>query len=154
MGRTVQRMNRFVRRGILGALAGSAASTPLLFLTTARGAELALALVAGAIYSACLPPTRGAYADNIMAAASLGIPLWGITSILLLPVISRNQMAMAAVDIQAQFAPLVGWILCGALLGAFLQSFSEIAETLYGVSTRRGEQTAPKFNRRHHLPPA
>lgn len=129
-------MNRFVRRGILGALAGSAASIPLLYLTTARGAELALALVAGSIYSACVPPTRGAYADNIMAAASLGIPLWGITSILLLPVLSGNQMAMAAVDIQAQFAPLVGWIVCGALLGAFLQSFSEIAETLYGAEVQ------------------
>jgi NADH dehydrogenase len=125
-------MNRFVRRGILGALPGSAASTPLVFLTTSRGAELALALVAGSIYSACVPPTRGAYADNIMTAASLGIPLWGITSILLLPLLSGNQMAMTTVDIQAQFAPLVGWILCGALLGAFLQSFSEIAETLYG----------------------
>jgi NADH:ubiquinone reductase (H+-translocating) len=125
-------MNRFVRRGILGALAGSAASTPLLLLTTARGADVALALVAGSVYSACVPPTRGAYADNIMAAASLGIALWGITSILLLPLLSGNQMAMTTVDIQAQFAPLVGWILCGALLGAFLQSFSEIAETLYG----------------------
>jgi NADH dehydrogenase len=129
-------MNRFVRRGILGALAGSAASTPLMFLTTATGAELALVLVAGSLYSACVPPTRGAYADNIMAAASLGIPLWGITSILLLPILSGNQMAMAAVDIQAQFAPLVGWILCGALLGAFLQAFSEIAETLYGAEVQ------------------
>jgi NADH dehydrogenase len=129
-------MTRFVRRAILGALAGSAASTPLMFLTTATGAELALVLVAGSLYSACVPPTRGAYADNIMAAASLGIPLWGITSILLLPVLSGNQMAMATVDIQAQFAPLVGWILCGALLGAFLQAFSEIAETLYGAEVQ------------------
>jgi len=140
-------MNRFVRRGILGALAGSAASTPLMFLTTSRGAELALALVAGAIYSACVPPTRGAYADNIMAAASLGIPLWGVTSILLLPVLSRNQMAMAAVDIQAQFAPLVGWILCGALLGAFLQSFSEIAETLYGAEVQPSSSPATSLTR-------
>ena len=140
-------MNRFVRRGILGALAGSAASTPLLFLTTARGTELALAVVAGSIYSACYPPTRGAYADNIMASASLGIPLWGITSILLLPLLSGNQMAMAAVDIQAQFAPLVGWILCGALLGAFLQAFSEIAETLYGAEAQPSSLPATNLPR-------
>lgn len=129
-------MNRFVRRAILGALAGSVAATPLLFLSTARGDELALALVAGSIYSACFPPTRGAYADNIMASASLGIPLWGISSILLLPLLAGNRMAMAAVDMQAQFAPLVGWILCGALLGAVLQTFSEIAENLYGAEAQ------------------
>jgi NADH dehydrogenase len=140
-------MNRFVRRGILGALSGSAASTPLMFLTAAGGTELAVALVAGSIYSACYPPTRGAYADNIMAAASLGIPLWGITSILLLPLLSGGQMAMAAVDIQAQFAPLVGWILCGALLGAFLQSFSEIAETLYGSETQPSSLPATNLTR-------
>jgi NADH:ubiquinone reductase (H+-translocating) len=140
-------MNRFVRRGILGALAGSAASTPLMFLTTAGGAELAVALVAGLIYSACYPPARGAYADNIMASASLGIPLWGITSILLLPLLSGNQMAMAAVDVQAQFAPLVGWILWGALLGAFLQAFSEIAETLYGAEAQPSSLPATSLKR-------
>jgi NADH:ubiquinone reductase (H+-translocating) len=140
-------MNRFVRRGILGALAGSAASTPLMFLTTAGGAELAVALVAGSIYSACYPPTRGAYADTIMASASVGIPLWGITSILLLPLLSGNQMAMAAVDIQAQFAPLVGWILWGALLGAFLQAFSEIAETLYGAEAQPSSLPATSLKR-------
>jgi NADH dehydrogenase len=140
-------MTRFVRRAILGALAGSAATTPLMFLTTATGAELALVLVAGSLYSACVPPTRGAYADNIMAAASLGIPLWGITSILLLPVLSGNQMAMATVDIQAQFAPLVGWILCGALLGAFLQAFSEIAETLYGAEVQPSSSPTTSLTR-------
>src|ERR1700722_1962066 len=129
-------MNRFVRRAILGALAGSAASTPLMFLTVARSAELVLALVAGSIYSACFPPARGAYADNIMASASLGIPLWGISSILVLPLLAGNRMAMGAVDMQAQFAPLVGWILCGALLGAVLQTVSEIAENLYGVEAQ------------------
>ena len=147
MGGLYNRMNRFVRRGILGALAGSAASTPLMFLTTARGAELAVALVAGSIYSACYPPARGAYADNIMASAALGIPLWGITGILLLPLLSGNQMAMAAVDIQAQFASLVGWILCGALLGAFLQSFTEITETLYGAEAQPSSSPATNLPR-------
>jgi hypothetical protein len=129
-------MNRFVRRGFLGALAGFAASTPLLFLSATRGAELAVAIVAGSIYSACVPPARSSYADSIMAAASLGIPLWGTSSIVLRPLLSGGPMALGAVDMRAQFAPLVGWILCGALLGACLQAFNEIAETLYGAEAQ------------------
>jgi NADH dehydrogenase len=70
-----------------------------------------------------------------MAAASLGIPIWGITSVILLPLLSGNQMAWDAVGMQGHFAPLVGWILFGALLGGILQIASEIAEIRYGPET-------------------
>ena len=73
-----------------------------------------------------------------MAAASLGIPIWGITSVILLPLLSGNQMAWAAVGMQGHFAPLVGWILYGALLGGLLQIASEIAEIRYGPETSTG----------------
>jgi NADH:ubiquinone reductase (H+-translocating) len=99
------------------------------------GAELAVAIVAGSMYGACVPPARGAYADSIMAAASLGIPIWGITSVILLPVLSGNHMAWNAVGMQGHFAPLVGWILFGALFGGILQIVSEIAEIRYGPET-------------------
>jgi NADH:ubiquinone reductase (H+-translocating) len=70
-----------------------------------------------------------------MAAASLGIPIWGITSVILLPLLSGNQMAWDAVGMQTHFAPLVGWILFGALLGGLLQIANEIAEIRYGPET-------------------
>jgi NADH dehydrogenase len=41
-------------------------------------------------------------------------------------------MAWNAVGMQGHFAPLVGWILFGALLGGILQIVSEIAEIRYG----------------------
>jgi NADH dehydrogenase len=125
-------MNRFIRRGFLGALAGSAAGTPLLFLGTTGRPEFAVAIVAGSMYAACVPPARGAYADSIMAAAALGIPIWGITSVILLPLLSGSHMAWDAVGMQGHFAPLVGWILFGVLLGGILQVVSEIAEIRYG----------------------
>jgi NADH:quinone reductase (non-electrogenic) len=128
-------MNRFARRGLLGALAGSAAATPVLLLSTTAGPEFALAVVAGVIYGACAPPARGAYPDSIMAAASLGIPIWGITSVILLPLLSGNRMAWDAVGMQGHFAPLVGWILFGAMLGGILQIANEIAEIRYGPET-------------------
>jgi NADH dehydrogenase len=125
-------MNRFVRRGVLGALAASAAGTPLLLLSTTGGVEFALGIVAGALYGACLPPPRGAYADSIMATASLGIPIWGITNVVLLPLLSGNHMAWDAVGMQGHFAPLVGWIMFGALLGGIFQIASEVAESRFG----------------------
>jgi NADH:ubiquinone reductase (H+-translocating) len=125
-------MNRFVRRGVLGAISASAAGTPLLLLSSTGGPEFAVAIVAGSMYGTCVPPVRGAYADSIMATASLGIPIWGITSVILLPLLSGNHMAWDAVGMQGHFAPLVGWILFGALLGGILQLLSEIAEIRYG----------------------
>ena len=94
-----------------------------------------MAVLAGAIYGACAPPARGAYADSILAAASLGIPIWGITSVILLPLLAGNQMAWDAVGMQGHFAPLVGWILFGALLGGILQIATEMVEIRYGPET-------------------
>ena len=128
-------MNRFVRRALLGALSGSAAATPLLFLSTSGRLEFVVAIAAGSMYAACVPPARGSYADSITAAASLGIPLWGIASVILLPVLSGNRMAWDAVGMQTHFAPLVGWILFGASLGAILKTLSEIVTIRFGPET-------------------
>jgi NADH:ubiquinone reductase (H+-translocating) len=139
-------MNRFVRRALLGALSGSAAATPMLFLSTNGGLEFVVAIAAGSMYAACVPPARGSYADSITGAASLGIPLWGISSVILLPVLSGNRMALDAVGMQTHFAPLVGWILFGALLGAILKTVSEIVEV------RLGPETMPAFTPSTKLP--
>ena len=139
-------MNRFVRRALLGALSGSAAAAPLLFLSARGGLEFVLAIAAGSMYAACVPPARGSYADSITGAASLGIPLWGISSVILIPVFSGNRMALDAVGMQTNFAPLVGWILFGALLGAILKTVSGIVEV------RLGPETMPAFTPSTKLP--
>ena len=48
-------MNRFVRRGFLGAFAGATAGTPMLFLSSNGGFEFAMAIAAGSLYGACVP---------------------------------------------------------------------------------------------------
>jgi hypothetical protein len=53
-------MNRFIRRGFFGALAGSVAGAPLLFLSATGGPEFAVAVAAGSMYGAYVPPARGA----------------------------------------------------------------------------------------------
>jgi len=138
-------MNRFVRRGLLGGLAASAASVPLLILSPTKGLEFVVAIAAGSLYGASVPPARDVYADNVMSGASLGIPLWGITSVVFLPLLAGNTMAWDAVGMQAQFAPLVGWILFGALLGAVLQLLTGV------VATRYGAEAAPASAPSAHL---
>ena len=140
-------MNRFVRRALLGALSGSAAATPLLLLSTRGRLEFMLAIAAGSMYAACIPRARGSYADSITGAASLGIPLWGISSVILLPVLSGNRMALDAAGMQTHFAPLVGWILFGALLGAILKTVSEMAEVWLGTETVPALTPAAKLPR-------
>jgi hypothetical protein len=62
-------MNRFIRRGFFGALAGSAAGARLLFLNATRGPEFAVAVAAGSMYGAYVfLRLEGAYADSITRA--------------------------------------------------------------------------------------
>jgi NADH dehydrogenase len=97
--------------------------------------EFALAAIAGSIYALCFPPNTGTYADNIMASASLGIPLWGVTDVILIPFLSGNHMAWDMEAMKNNFAPLLVWILFGAALGALLQVFSQLAEARFGPET-------------------
>jgi NADH:ubiquinone reductase (H+-translocating) len=124
-------MNRFLRRAILGALASSIAGLALVLLHTMSFPEFAVAVIAGTTYASCFPPA-GLYADNIMAAASLGIPLWGVTNVIFIPLVFTNRMAWDAAGMKNNFAPLLDWILFGAGLGALLQLMSRIAETQFG----------------------
>ena len=124
-------MNRLLRRGISGALASSVAGLSLVFLHAISLPEFAVALIAGTLYAICFPPA-GVYADNVMAAASLGIPLWGITNVIFIPLAFTNHMAWDAAGMRNNFGPLLDWIVFGAGLGALLQLVSSIAETQFG----------------------
>lgn len=128
-------MNRFLQRGLLGALAAAVAGMPLVFLHAMSLLEFALAVIAGSIYAMCFPPIKGAYADNIMASASLGIPLWGITDVILIPFLSGNHIAWDIAEMKNNFASLLVWILFGATLGALLQLFSQLAKVRFGPET-------------------
>src|SRR6202012_2710038 len=125
-------MNRFVRRGFVGAFAGATAGTPMLFLNSNGGLEFAAAIAAGSLYGACVAPVRDAYADNIMAAASMGIPLWGIASIICVPWFSSRHMAWSAAGMESHFWLLGEWVLFGVVMGAILQIASDVASLVCG----------------------
>jgi NADH dehydrogenase len=89
-------------------------------------------MVVGAVYSAGLRPTRRAYVDNFLTGAALGIPLWGLISVIAIPLLSGKTPEWSADQMRGHFPALVGWVLYGALVGLLTQALTDIAETVVG----------------------
>ena len=125
-------MNTLMRRSVIGAIAGALSSAALV----AAGGHLFLSVVLGAVigaaYSATLRPTSGTYVDNLMAAAALGVPLWTIVSIIVLPLISGQMPEWSAGQMRQLFPMLVGWVIYGAGLGLATQALNGIVERVLG----------------------
>lgn len=125
-------MNRYLRRGSIGLLAGFASG---LFLSGALGSislGIFLGAVLGLVYGMAFHPARHAYADSAMTAAAFGLPLWGLINVIALPLASGRSPAWTAAGMRAQFQPFVGWVLFGASLGLLAQALHEIVLRRFG----------------------
>jgi NADH:ubiquinone reductase (H+-translocating) len=104
-------------------------------------------VVVGAIYSASLKPTRHAYVDNLMTGAALGIPLWGLISVIAIPLLSGQMPEWSAEQMREHFPALVSWVLYGASLGLIIQGLTDIAERILGPEVEV-ESPAQQENKR------
>src|SRR6516165_12291827 len=129
-------MTGSIRKAALGALAGAAASAPLALSLGRASSSIALAAVIGAIYAVSMRRMPHAYVDNLMTAGALGIPLWGLISVVVLPILSGQELELNAEEMIARFPALVGWVLYGALLGLFTQALGDIAEHMFGPEAK------------------
>jgi NADH:ubiquinone reductase (H+-translocating) len=125
-------VNTLLRRSVIGAIAGVLSSAALVATSEHPLLSVVLGFGIGAAYSATLRPTRGAYVDNLMAGASLGVPLWTLISIIVLPLSFGQMPEWSAAQMRQLFPALVGWVIYGAGLGLTTQALNDIVERAIG----------------------
>jgi hypothetical protein len=128
-------ISRISRRILIGSVAGGLASLVLvsmlhhILLSFLLGTALALA------YAIVVPPSREAYVDRLMSGAAMGIPLWGLISVIAIPVVSGEMPEWSAEQMRVHVPALVGWVLYGACLSVVMKACGALAIVFLGAET-------------------
>jgi NADH:ubiquinone reductase (H+-translocating) len=128
-------MNPLLRRACVGVPAGLLSGIALLMILGHPFLTVVFCALVGACYSASLEPTRGTYVDNLMAGAALGVPLWGLVSVVAIPVLFGHQPEWNAQQMRSHFPALIGWVIYGAALGLMTQGLNDMAGSVWGPET-------------------
>jgi len=125
-------MNRFARRSLIGAIAGGAGSLALVWTLPHPYWGVILGVALGAAYSIATLPTREAYVDRLMAGGAMGIPLWGLISVIAIPLLSGEMPEWGAAEMRVHFPALVGWILYGSSSALLVKALDRLATMAFG----------------------
>jgi len=121
-----------VRRILIGAAAGAAASFPLVETRAAPQANVLLGALVGAAFAVGLGRDRASRVERATAACALGIPLWVLVGCVGIPALGGRLPSLSAGQISTQFPALVGWSLYGCLLGLFAELLDALADRFAG----------------------
>src|SRR5262249_6470790 len=125
-------MDKYPRRILIGLLAGLAASTALAATLSSALLGVTLGIIIGVGYATAFRHTRCAYIDSLMTAAALGVPLWGLFSVMFFPFPGGPRAQWTAEGMGGLSPELVGWVLYGAGLGLFSRAAHDWAFWRWG----------------------
>jgi NADH dehydrogenase len=139
-------MPKYLRRALIGSIAGLAAAFLLALTQEHVLTGIGLALFVGIVYSVAFSPTPRAYADSAMTAAALGVPAWVIFGVILFPLFAGETPEWSNQGMRDLFPELIGWVLYGGLLGLIAQALNDLALAKFGPEPEpvRPETPAPK----------
>src|SRR5262249_3902096 len=106
-------------RILIGLLTGLAASIGLVATLNNSLLGVTLGVIIGVGYAVAFRHSRHAYIDSLMTAAALGVPLWGLFSVIVFPLLGRHMAQWTVEGMRGLFAELAGWSLSGAARGLF-----------------------------------
>ncbi|WP_248355357.1 NAD(P)/FAD-dependent oxidoreductase [Anaeromyxobacter oryzae] len=117
------------RATILGVAAGVVAA-PLLAPSLGVGAALATGALAGVAWPALF--RRSTPGESLMSGAALGLPLWVLVAVVLVPLLGGAAPRWSAAELRALLPALVGFVLFGAGLGALAHGLAAAADRALG----------------------
>lgn len=116
---------------LVGLAAGFLAS---LSLVAALGAPSALAVgaLAGLGWPFLFRRSATGLADATMSGAALGVPLWAMLAVVLIPLLRGEPARWTPEQMRALLPELVAFVLFGAALGALAHGIAAVAQALLG----------------------
>lgn len=137
--------SKFSRRVFIGSIGGGLASATLIPVLHQDLLSIFLGIALGIAYSLAVVESRETFVDRLTSGAAIGILLWGLVSVIAMPVLSGETPHWDAEQMRAYFPALIGWVFYGASLGVLVKATDALAVFLFGVQTepetRRPEAT-------------
>lgn len=125
-------MTYYQRRGLIGLIAGLICSSILAVTFMNAWPALLIGSVIGLVYGLMIRPTTHASVDQATTGAALGVPLWALVNVVLLPLLSGSLPVWTAEGMRALVPGLVGWVFFGGLLGLLTPTLLDLARLRLG----------------------